>query len=299
MEAVNIVKYTDYVPYVRDLVEEKRREGDFSFRTFCKKSGFKSPTYLKWVLDEVRPISTKSVNRFAVGLDLGKRETRYLQLLVNYKETEDIEQKKFFFEEILDRQAKREENAFVRERYEYLSHWYYVSVRELVAHPDFRDDPQWIQDKLCGTVSVWDIKHAMTTLERLQLIVRDDRGKFYQNEAELHTGQEVESMAAYNYHSEILKLSQEILRNTSHEVREFSSLVSLMDQQTFAEIKTKMQAFQQEIVQLIQKKSQGDPSASQATPKTKTQEMYMLNMQLVPCTQFDEKEFLGEPHEKK
>ncbi|MBI4412518.1 MAG: TIGR02147 family protein [Deltaproteobacteria bacterium] len=285
----------DYVPYINDLVQYKRNIGNFSFRAFCKKSGFKSPTYLKWVLDEVRPISPKSVHRFAEGLDLGKRESRHLQLLVNYKEAKDLKTRKFFFEEILTRRSRKEENAFVREQYEYLSHWYYVTIRELAAHPDFREDPEWIQDKLAGTVTVWEIKHALKTLEQLNLFVRDDRGRLRQNDAELHTGKEVESMAAFNYHSEVLKESQEILMKVSHRLREFSSTVSLIDREAFQELKKMMHRFQDEVVRFILSKSH-QPSGLPIGDKL---ELFMLNMQLLPFTRFDEDEFLGGKNDKK
>lgn len=281
---IDITEYLDYVSYISDLVNQKRKTGQFSFRQFCKKSGFKSPTYLKWVLDEVRPISPKSVDRFAEGLDLSKRETHYLQLMVNYRESKEPETKRFFFEELLKRREKSDDSTFLRERYEYLSHWYYITIRELIEHPEFDEDPQWIQKKLCGQVSLWEVKHAFKTLEQLKLIIRDDLGRWHQNNAELHTGKEVESMAAYNYHREVLGLSQEVLMNTPHEIREVSSLVSLMDRETFIQIKGKIQEFQDQIIELIR-------GRLPEMDKSLRRELFMLNMQLMPFSKFKKEDF--------
>lgn len=283
-QPVEITKYTDYTSYINDLVEYKRSCGEFSFRQFCQKSGFKSPTYLKWVMDKVRNMSLKSIQRFALGLDLSKRETHYLELLVNYKEAKKAETKKFYFEELLSRREKIAETPFIRERYEYLSHWYYVSIRELVAHPDFQDNPHWIQKKLRGTATVWEIKNALKILEQLQLIVRDDCGRIHQNDCELHTGREIESMAAYTYHTEVLREAAQVLVNTSHEVREFSSLASLLDRESLDHLKRKMQQFQDEVVQFLVSR-QGILSQK---PK---RELFMLNMQLFPMSNFAESEF--------
>lgn len=290
LQTVDITSYTDYMPYIRDLVDLKRKSEGFSFRGFCKKSGFKSPTYLKWVLDEVRPISPKAVHRFATGLDLGKRETRYFELMVNYKEAKEMEAKKFYFEEILTRQQRKEENAFVKERYEYLSHWYYVSIRELIAHPHFVEDAEWIRERLAGQVSLWEVKGALKALESLQLITRDDTGRLRQNDAQLHTGKEVESMAAYNYHSEILQQSRDILMQTSHKIREFSSVASLINRETFEELKKMMHVFQDQVIQFILSKSH-QPSG---LPVGENLELFMLNMQLLPFTKLNEELFLGE-----
>lgn len=295
-QSVDIVQYMDYVPYINDLVKKKKEEGRFTYRDFCQKSGFKSPTYLKWVIDRERPISPKSVHRFAEGLELSKRESRYFQLLVNYQEHKDPEQKKFFFEEILTTQNRREENNFIKERYEYLSHWYTVTIRELIGHPEFSEDPEWIRQKLRGTVTIWDIKSSLLTLEKLGLVARNDMGRLVQNDADLHTGKEVESMAAYNYHSEVLDLSREILMETSHEVRDFSSVASLVDKETFDELKQKMSAFQEEIVGFLTEKEK----KIQKLPKAQIphRELYMLNMQLLPFTRFEENHFLGKKEDE-
>ncbi len=284
-EAVEITQYMDYVPYLRDVVQKKRVVGEFSFRNFCQKSGFRSPTYLKWVLDEKRPISPKSTHRFAKGLDLGKREQRFLDLLVRYKESENPETKRFFFEEILKRRERKEEAPFVRDRYEYLSHWYTVTIRELVVLPDFDEDPHWIRKKLRGTVGAWEIKDALATLERLQLIVRDDRRKWRQNEVELHTGKDVQSLAAFQYHKEVLELSGKILTESSHEVREVQSLVALIDQKTFVELRERLRRFQDEMVRFLRERETAPSTGAR-------REIFMLNMQLLPFSRFEEKEFL-------
>jgi len=85
IKKIEITNYTDYVPYISDLIEYKREFLGYSYRVFCRKSGFKSPTYLKWVIDGVRPISLKSVHKYIAGLSLDKREAQYFALLVNYK----------------------------------------------------------------------------------------------------------------------------------------------------------------------------------------------------------------------
>ncbi len=98
---IDITNYTDYVAYLNDLVRYKKTNGVFSFRRFCRRSGFRSPSYLKWILDGKRPISLKSVDKFAVGLGLNERETHRLQLMVHYHHSQDPRMKAFFLQEIL------------------------------------------------------------------------------------------------------------------------------------------------------------------------------------------------------
>lgn len=290
-DPIEITRYTDYPSYVRDLVDYKRQTANFSLRMFCRKSGFKSPTYLKWVMDEQRPISLKSVHRYIDGLGLSKKEGEYFQLMVNYKEAKDPETKRFYFEQMLFRQQRRDTAPMVKDRYEYLSRWYYVTIREFIAHPEFKEDPHWIQERLQGAVSVWDIKHALQVLARLGLIKRDTQGRWQQCDKELHTGPEVESIAAYSYHSEVLKLSREILTQTPHTIREFSSVVSLLDKKDFVELKKIIYQFQEKVLRYLQGKGvQGRTNGS-------LQELYMLNVQLLPFTRFRPEKFLDKDND--
>lgn len=274
---LEITKYIDYVPYLREIVMQKRETRAFSFRRFCQKSGFRSPTYLKWILDEKRPISPKSAHKFAIGLGLGKRETHYLQLLVHYKHAREPRTKAFFFQEILKWKEKKPWESIVKDQYEYLSHWYYVTMRELIGLPDFQENPHWIQKKLFGTVGAWEIKEALKTLERLELVYRNKQGQLKQKATELHTGHEVESIAAYNYHKGIFDLLTPILNETSHEMREVFSLVNPVDHKTFQELKSMMYRFQNEIITFLRECEKKNPPSAK-------KEIYMMNMQLMPLT---------------
>lgn len=289
---IEITQYTDYVPYLKEVVTQKRTAGTFSFRRFCQKSGFRSPTYLKWVLDEKRPISPKSAHKFAEGLGLGKKEAHYLQLLVHYKHAREPRTRSFFFQELLKWKEKRPWEAVVKDQYEYLSHWYYVTLRELAGLPDFQEDPQWIQKRLFGTVGAWEIRDALKTLERLGLVYRDEEGRLRQKATELHTGREVESVAAYHYHKGLFEISGEILNATSHEVREVFSLVSPLDPEIFRELKSKMNRFQDEVVVFLR-----EAEKARASSETGKRQVYMMNMQLMPLTRFEDGDFSGGDHE--
>lgn len=281
---IDITQYTDYVEFVGDLVEYKRENENFSYRIFCKKSGFRSPSYLKWVVDGERPISLKSILKFAAGLDLDSAETHFFQLLVHYREAIDEKTKHYYYEEILKHRKVNKRETLVKDRYEYLSHWYYVAIRELTTHPDFREDPHWIQENLRGHLNIWEIKHAIQTLLKLKLVARDEKGKLIPHDTELHTGHEVESHAVFNYHDEVLNLSREVLQNSTHEERDFNSLVSLMDKETFDQMKKILGEFQDKIVEYLTSK---DVIARQA--QSGNQELYVLNTQLLPFTKIKSK----------
>lgn len=272
---IAITDYTDYVPYIRDLVGQKRQAGGFSYRIFCQKSGFRSSAYLKWVIDQVRPISLKSAHKFAAGLSLDKQESQYFYLMVNYKEAVDPATKGSCYEQMLSLRQKRA-GSFSKDAYEYLSHWYYVAIRELVASPDFHDDPRWLQKKLGGSLTLWEIKNGFETLSRLGLISRGKNGKWEQTARDLLTEQEIKSLAAYNYHGEMLALAEKALAHQPAKVRDYQSLVARLDSVSVAELKKIIDQFQQSVIDYLQGREKTGNGAHSS------QELYAFNMQLFP-----------------
>ncbi len=272
---IEIADYTDYVPYISDLVDQKRKDGGFSYRIFCRKSGFHSPTYLKWVMDGVRPISPRSAGKFAIGLSLDKQEVQYFTFMVNYKEADDSESKRFYYEQMLAMRQRRA-GSVVKDAYEYLSHWYFVAIRELVGASDFQDDPRWIRERLGSDLTLWEIKNGLDTLERLNLIIRDSEGHWKQTDHDLMTDHEVQSIAAYNYHHEMLELAQRVLSTTSPETRDYQSIVALVDHQTLEQFKSRIQEFQKGVIEYLQERER----AQGRTPLS--QELFVLNLQLFP-----------------
>lgn len=278
---IEIADYMDYRTYICDLVKMKREEGGFSFRSFCRKSGFASPTYLKWVMDGKRRISPDSAGKFARGLDLTVAEARYFELLVSYQEASQPEVRSFFYEELLH-EKRGGQKTDEGEKYEYLSRWHHLAVRELVGHPECAG-PLWIRDKLGGDIGLKEVNQSLKVLLRLGLVSRDSRGRLRQKEPELHTEPEVASIAAYRYHADLLNLSREILQRTSHEVREFSSLVSLLDGETFLKIKKMMHSFQEQALEAIRE--------DEKRAKGRAKELFWLNMQLLPGSRFKPDDF--------
>jgi len=274
IQRIEITHYTNYTHYIKDLVENKKKTEAYSLRAFCKKSGFKSPSYLKWVMDGTRTISLKSIHKFIDGLELDPREAHYFQLMVNYKEAKNERARHYFYEEMLQLQKKKHAK---QDHYDYLSHWYYVAIRELTAHPEFKEDPQWIQNNLCGDLGLVEIKHALKTMEQLKLLVRNENDKLEPHESVLHTGQEVQSHAAFNYHTEVLDLSKDVLANTKQEERNFSSLLSNMDKESFETINKMAKDFQNKVVSYLTTTEVLDRHK-----KETRQKLYMLNMYLLP-----------------
>src|SRR3989338_1498037 len=135
-----ITDYTDYALFIKDYFNSKRNSDGFSFRQFAKCSGFKSPSYLKLIIDKKRKISEKSLGKFMLGLGLSGDEKKYFVLLVRYNNEQDSSVKSMYFDELLQIQQTKSSTQ-THHVFEILKNWYFLAIRELVSHPEFQKDP--------------------------------------------------------------------------------------------------------------------------------------------------------------
>ena len=94
-----IFDYTDYTEYLGEWFREKRNQSStFSFQTFATKAGFKSRSYIQFVLKGKRPLSLKSIPKVTQALELNKKQTQYFEAMVFFKESHDHDTKTRYYE---------------------------------------------------------------------------------------------------------------------------------------------------------------------------------------------------------
>src|SRR3989338_9919808 len=79
----NIFEYDNYRSFLKDLYALlKQEKSAFSFRFFSRQAGFRSPNFLKLVMEGKRNLSPESIEKFAKGLKLNKNEADFFRRLV-------------------------------------------------------------------------------------------------------------------------------------------------------------------------------------------------------------------------
>ncbi|MNL06553.1 hypothetical protein D3C87_1271920 [compost metagenome] len=72
----------------------------------------------------------------------------------------------------------QEENGKELEAYKYLTKWHYVALREMIQLEDFKNDIDWIQERLSFSVTPKDIQEALNFLVEYNFIEKSGKGKF-------------------------------------------------------------------------------------------------------------------------
>ena len=259
----------------------KATRPQFSYRYFSKQAGFSSPNFLKLVAEGKRNISHKSIPKFAKGLGLDPREAETFETLVLLSQAQTDADRNRHYQQLRRRANHTSTTARLEEaQYRVYSLWYALPIRELLLHPDFVEDPEWIGQRLRPQVRGPEVRRALELLEEVGLIVRED-GKLKPANKKISTGPSVKSLAVRNFHRAMLDLAGGALDRVPAQERDITALtVSLTDGQ-YAQVKKRIDTFRQDLFDFIDEESRPDPDSDEP------RKIYQIGFQVFPLTDHD------------
>jgi uncharacterized protein (TIGR02147 family) len=268
----NIFEYTDYRAYLRDYyVAEKARRPAFSYRYFARRAGHTSPNFLKLVIEGKRNLGPASITAFARALELDAEEASFFAELVAYGQAKSDADKNKHLTRITAARNYRKAGRIEGQLFEYLAHWYLPAIRELVARPDFVEDPKWIARELMPAITAKKAAEGLKVLINLGLVRRMPDGRLERGDPSWTTGPEPSSKIVEAYHHQMLTLATDALPKFSQDERSVSSLVVCVRAKTVAELKRRLTSFQQELLALCD--ADEEPEV-----------VYQVGMQLFPLS---------------
>ncbi len=247
-------QFEDYRAFLRAMVAYlKASQRGFSYRNFSRKAGYTSPNFLKLVADGKRNLSTDSVNRFALALDLSAREREDFENLVFLGQAKTDEERNYYYTRLRRRSAARGPTARMEtDQYEVYSLWYAIPIRELMLLDDFQEDPDWIARQFRHKLKASEAAKALELLERTGLAARDEKGRLRPASTKLATAGSVQSLAVRNYHRALLSMAAETLDGLPTSERNITSLTLAVTREQYDEICRKIAAFREELLDSIE-----------------------------------------------
>jgi uncharacterized protein (TIGR02147 family) len=275
---VVVFEYDNYRDYLRDLYGfYKKTKPQFSYRYFSQKAGFRSPNFLKLVIEGKRNLSPESIERFTSALKLNKKETEFFRILVHLNQARTIGEKKLYAEQLMQSRTFRYIHPLRQDQYRYYAEWYNIPIRELATLPEFSEDPGWIARSLLPPISPQQAQKALDLLLQLGLLERDESGRLVQADAFISTGDEVTSTSVANYHREMIQKGSEALDRFPGPDRDISSVTMALSEEVFQEIKALIQKFRKELLAI-------------ADQDQRPEGVYQINFQLFPLAKRAKKE---------
>ncbi len=275
--SVCVFDFLDFRAYLRAYYEAaKKRRGGYSFRTFAKRAGLKSPNFLKLVMDGQRNLGADSVARFAEALDLQGEEQEFFADLVAFAQADNNPEKHRVFERIAASRRFRNARRIDSMVHEYLSHWYHPVIRELVARRDFDRDPRWIASTLRPEISPRQAAQSLSLLLELGLVREHaETGKLELHNPTLTTEHEVTSLGAANFHRQMMERASDSIDTVPAALRDLAALTVCVTPNVAGEVKRRIHQFREALTELCDAEAEGNI-------------VYQLNVQWFPLTRTDE-----------
>lgn len=211
--------YHDYVAFLVDWVGYlKATKSKFSLRHLAKESGT-SVGYLSMCLKGKRRMSLPVFRKILLHLSLKRNERRFLELLWTIGESDNSADRMEALAQIQKFSQYRLSNSREIEVHKYLTKWYYPAIRELALVDDFRADPQWIQDRLRGRVSLDEVRSALQFLIESGFLVEGKKGRLEVAEKMLECKEGVYKLSLGEFHRQVMGLAAEAISTVDRSQR--------------------------------------------------------------------------------
>ncbi|MBN1761319.1 MAG: TIGR02147 family protein [Chitinispirillaceae bacterium] len=265
----NIFNYYDYRVFLNDLVAfHRQRSAVFSHRYIVQKAGFKSPTALKHVIDGKRNLSLESANRFAAALKIEGIARHYFLTLVLFNQSDSVGEQERYLNELIELKRAEDPSRLEEDRFEVLSQWYHLAIREVVELPDFRNSPKWVARVLAPQITSFEASQSIALLKRLGLIAKVE-GRLRATDRTIATAHQVHSVKAAEYHRQMIQRGSEAITRFKSNQREVSGTTMRIARREVENVKMLLREFRKKMLVL-------------AANSTDADQVYQLNFQFFP-----------------
>jgi uncharacterized protein (TIGR02147 family) len=262
----------DYRSYIADYYQAKKNSGrTFSYRAFSQKAGFKSPVFIKLVIDGKANLSRQSAEQLGRAMELDEEELIYFCMLVDFNQARKDDKKRDLFFKLQKYTSRLKIQVVDEDRYAYYEKWYFSALRELVTFAPWGDDYALLGSCLEPALGKREVKKALTLLEEKGFIKKNSQGKYVQTSKNISTGSDVSSLAVRNYHKIMGHKAVESVDETAREERDFSGLTMGVSEQCLSVLKEELSAFRQRVRQIV-------------ADDNEAERVYRLNLQLFPLS---------------
>ncbi len=239
----------------QEFVRRTTRNPSYSLRAFAQHLDMNHAT-LSSLLSGKRTITSATVKKIGQVLNLSPSD---LAQFTNPKSVKESKAGNYFL---------IQQDAFSA-----MSEWYFDAILELTLIPNFNLEPKIIAKSI--NISNLQAKIALETLERLELLIKDEHGKYKLQ----HTNSinildpDFTSAANRKYQKSILDKSLEALEKGDRKKRDHTSTTMAINKNDLPKAKELIQKFRHDLNTFLQR--------AEASPD----EIYQLQISFFPLTQ--------------
>lgn len=215
----DVYDYLSYRVYLKDrLTSNEGGRSSLSMSALARQVGT-STAYISLILSGKRRLSAKVASRIKPVLGLDGARGRYFEWLIVFADSADSDKRAAALAKMARQVAFRKRNPREFDVHEYLSHWYFVALREATAIPGFRlEDLAEMQGRLVASVELRDLRRALRFLTERGFLKRE-KGRWLPDERQIDCSEVVLGAVAARFHVEMLELAAHSIEAVPREDR--------------------------------------------------------------------------------
>jgi uncharacterized protein (TIGR02147 family) len=156
-------------------------------------------------------------------------------------------------------------------KYIFYDRWYYSAIRAVLHYYNFVGDYKKLARAIVPNITPAEAKKAVRILEELNLIIRNDDGRYSLTDKHITTGLNTDSVIINNFVINTLDIAKDALYRFDKEQRSYSALTLSISEQGYQLIKNRIDNFRKEIVEIVKNDCTVD-------------RVYQVNFQIFPLT---------------
>lgn len=226
-----LTSYADYRAYLRDLVEDRRKNGlPCSNRWFAQRVGMQSTSWLTSLLQGRKGLSQASALRLSKALQHSALQARYFAALVEFNQAKGATERQEFFLR-LQATSRLSDPQLLREtQFGYYAAWHHSAIRALIAMKPFHGGDGKVGDfatlgaALRPPLSAFEVQKSVKLLVDLGLVEKVADGSHAVTAPAVTTGRKASALQVDLFHQQTLRLAMEAMDRFPKADREHSSM---------------------------------------------------------------------------
>lgn len=231
-----IYKYNDTVVFLNDLFSFYKEKENKSLRDFAKDLKI-AIGLLPMILSRKRNITGELLKKIMKNFSYSKHHLSFAENLRLIGFSQNYEERKQAIYQINKIKSYREFNKNEFEIYKYLSHWYFVAIKEMTELADFREDPEWIQKRLAYAVSRKEVEETLEFLKRTKILIYESN-RLVAAKKEMNCEEGIFKLTLGGFHKQILHLAAQAIDEVDRDKRRILGHTLKIDESQVEEVHT-------------------------------------------------------------
>lgn len=274
--APDIYEQLDYRSFLREWIKHQRgTERKLTLQQIAKAAKVSSGL-LSDILSYKKNLTKETLNKISPHLGLQPTELSFLWLLIMLSDSTSQEEREWAYKKMVRFSSYRERHKETLKYHQYLSAWYYVTIREMSQLPGFKMDIEWVRRRLKYKVTPSEIKDCLNFLFKNGFIEVDANGKVLRKDQLVHCHEKVFRLAMAQGHREFLKLAIDSIYATQREYRQLTSYTVPISLSQFEEVRAIIKKAVADITEVTT-----NERAKSATDK----EIFQISLMAFPLTE--------------